>query len=774
MIALVGMAFFAVIREGFETSVFLLAAFDSSTNPARGRRRRAARRRGRVGDRLRHLPRRHPAEPARFFRVTGLVLVLVAAGLVATALHTAHEAGWLNSLQGQALDLRWLVAPGTVRSSLLTGMLGFQPRPVIAEAIGYLVYAIPMAIYVLWPSGLRLRRQRRPRTARRRPHGMTVRTRASWPRPASRRRSRWPAAAAASGQKTGPRARVRRRQADRRRLRPGRADARRRARSTFEVANDGADAVSEFEILDGDRILGEVENLAPGLSGQFSLTLEPGRYTMYCPGGTSAERGPLVVTGRGRRDERRRRPRRSRRYRRYVEQPDGAARRPDDAPVRRRRCRPATSRARRPLYAAARVPYERIEPVAESFGEPRPGDRRARRRRPDGAVDGLPPDRADALGARRRPPAPARWPTKLLDDVTTLQRRVADDRARAGADRERRRRAARRGLEVEDHRRGGALLAHRPRRLRGQRRRRARPRSVAFATWSWPRRPGAREARSTERFADVDAALEPYRRGRRLRLLHGADERPTPRALEPVDRRARRAALRRWRRSSSRHDERRAAASPGAGCWRPARSAPGVALGGVGVERLAAGGGGDAAETVPVLRRAPGRDRDAGAGPAPLRRVRPRHRARRRELRDLLRAWTEAAARMSAGRAGRARREPRWRRRSTPARRSASSPARLTVTFGFGPSLFDGRPFGLERRGRRRSPSCRPSPATSSTRSAPAATSASRPAPTTRRSPSTPSATSPGSAAARSSCAGRSSASAARRRPAARRRRRAT
>ena len=42
---------------------------------------------------------------ARFFRVTGVVLVLVAAGLVASALHTAHEAGWLNAGQGQALDL---------------------------------------------------------------------------------------------------------------------------------------------------------------------------------------------------------------------------------------------------------------------------------------------------------------------------------------------------------------------------------------------------------------------------------------------------------------------------------------------------------------------------------------------------------------------------------------------------------------------------------------------------------------------------------------------
>jgi iron uptake system EfeUOB component EfeO/EfeM len=67
--------------------------------------------------------------------------------------------------------------------------------------------------------------------------------------------------------------------------------------TSFEVTNDGADAVTEFEILDGDRILGEVENLAPGLSGELSLTLRPGRYVLYCPGGKSAERGSLTVEG---------------------------------------------------------------------------------------------------------------------------------------------------------------------------------------------------------------------------------------------------------------------------------------------------------------------------------------------------------------------------------------------------------------------------------------------------------------------------------------------
>jgi iron uptake system component EfeO len=68
-------------------------------------------------------------------------------------------------------------------------------------------------------------------------------------------------------------------------------------KTTFEVTNDGADAVTEFEVMDGDTVLGEAENVAPGLSGEFTIDLEPGEYTTYCPGGTSVERGKLTVTG---------------------------------------------------------------------------------------------------------------------------------------------------------------------------------------------------------------------------------------------------------------------------------------------------------------------------------------------------------------------------------------------------------------------------------------------------------------------------------------------
>jgi high-affinity iron transporter len=160
MWALVGMAFLAVLREGLETAVFLLSAFQASTD-------RAAAVSGallgiaaavvigwliyRGGMRI---------NLARFFTVTGLVLVLVAAGLVSFAAHTAHEAGWLDIAQGQLVDLSGVIVPGSAISALVTGVLGVQPKPTIAEGLGWLIYFAPAAAFVIVTS-----RRKPPRPA---------------------------------------------------------------------------------------------------------------------------------------------------------------------------------------------------------------------------------------------------------------------------------------------------------------------------------------------------------------------------------------------------------------------------------------------------------------------------------------------------------------------------------------------------------------------------------------------------------------------------------
>jgi len=64
---------------------------------------------------------------------------------------------------------------------------------------------------------------------------------------------------------------------------------------TFKVSNVGADNVSEFEVLRGTKVVGEVENIAPGLQRSFTLKLKAGSYVTYCPGGDTREKGVLTV-----------------------------------------------------------------------------------------------------------------------------------------------------------------------------------------------------------------------------------------------------------------------------------------------------------------------------------------------------------------------------------------------------------------------------------------------------------------------------------------------
>ncbi|MBB2891225.1 iron uptake system protein EfeO [Flexivirga oryzae] len=66
---------------------------------------------------------------------------------------------------------------------------------------------------------------------------------------------------------------------------------------TFHVTNKSSTAITEVELQSDQRILGEKENLAPGLAPvKFTLTLTGGTYQVYCPG-AKQEMQDFKVTG---------------------------------------------------------------------------------------------------------------------------------------------------------------------------------------------------------------------------------------------------------------------------------------------------------------------------------------------------------------------------------------------------------------------------------------------------------------------------------------------
>lgn len=136
----------------------------------------------------------------------------------------------------------------------------------------------------------------------------------------------------------------------------------------FTVNNSGADGVSEAELLSGGRMLGEQENLSPGLSGGFSLRLDNGRYQIYCPG-AARERFDFTVTGEARSS--------------WRDNPALVKATTDYATWIKQQTAGLVTKTKsfvdaighgdlhraQLLYPQARIGYERIEPVAEIWGD---------------------------------------------------------------------------------------------------------------------------------------------------------------------------------------------------------------------------------------------------------------------------------------------------------------------------------------------------------------------------------------------------------------------
>jgi len=88
----------------------------------------------------------------QFFRVTGVFIIFVAAGLLSGAVHAFHEAGLWNGLQDTAFDLSGILPGDGLIGTLLGGIFGYQDAPTVGEVIAYLTFLAP-ALFLFFMQG---------------------------------------------------------------------------------------------------------------------------------------------------------------------------------------------------------------------------------------------------------------------------------------------------------------------------------------------------------------------------------------------------------------------------------------------------------------------------------------------------------------------------------------------------------------------------------------------------------------------------------------------
>jgi high-affinity iron transporter len=141
--AVVGMAFLAVAREGLETALFLWPALRSAGSgfaPATGAVLGLV-----TATVIGWLIYRRSVSLnlARFFKVTGALLIVVVAGVLAYGIHDLQEAGVLPGLNSLAFDVTRWVPPSSWYGTLLKGIFNFSPAATWLEVVAYFGYIVP-------------------------------------------------------------------------------------------------------------------------------------------------------------------------------------------------------------------------------------------------------------------------------------------------------------------------------------------------------------------------------------------------------------------------------------------------------------------------------------------------------------------------------------------------------------------------------------------------------------------------------------------------------
>ena len=152
------MAFITVGREGLETALFLwptIEASGSGVSPVLGAVLGIAL--AVVLGKLVYQRSVH-LNLATFFKVTGIALIIIAAGVLAYGIHDLQEAGVLPGLNSLAFDVSKQIPPSTWFGTLLKGTLNFSPATTWLQLVAYVAYLVPvMWLFIRRPGATRHR-----------------------------------------------------------------------------------------------------------------------------------------------------------------------------------------------------------------------------------------------------------------------------------------------------------------------------------------------------------------------------------------------------------------------------------------------------------------------------------------------------------------------------------------------------------------------------------------------------------------------------------------
>src|SRR5688572_20880390 len=140
--------------------------------------------------------------------------------------------------------------------------------------------------------------------------------------------------------------------------------------AVFTVSNQGSKITEFYVYAAGDRVMGEIENIGPGLSREFRVELPAGTYETACKPGMSGKgiRGAFKVTGSAAAlSDEAKLAEATASYQRYVKsQTDALLVKTQEFVDAVKAGDVAKAKA---LFPVARTYWERIEPVAEIFGD---------------------------------------------------------------------------------------------------------------------------------------------------------------------------------------------------------------------------------------------------------------------------------------------------------------------------------------------------------------------------------------------------------------------